>query len=82
MLINIKEDPSAVAAFMEANEYSARVLLDAEGKVARKYGVFGLPVSYLIDKNGKVVSQLSGYVDWDAKELKPILELLINEAET
>ena len=81
-MINIKEDPSIVAAFMETNEYSTRVLLDVDGKVARKYEVFGLPVSYLIDKNGKVVSRLSGYVDWNAKEIRPLLERLINEAET
>ena len=48
----MKEESSFVASFIEKNGYSPKVLLDLDGKVAKKYDVFGIPVSYLIDKEG------------------------------
>jgi peroxiredoxin len=79
MLINMKEESAAVAAFMEKYDYSSKVLLDVQGVVAKKYDVFGIPVSYLIDKEGKVVFRLSGLVDWGSKEIRSLINNLLDE---
>ena len=79
LLINMKEESSAVAAFMEKHDYSAKVLLDLQGVVAKKYDVYGIPVSYLIDKEGKVVFRLSGLVDWGSKEIRSLINNLLDE---
>ena len=81
VLINMKEKPSAIAAFMERHGYTARVLLDADGKVARKYDVFGIPVAYLIDKDGRLTYRLSGYVDWNSQKIRSLVDSVINKPE-
>lgn len=75
----MKEESSFVASFMKKNNYSSKVLLDRQGEVAKKYDVFGIPVSYLVDKEGRVVFRLSGYVDWDSKKIRSLVNSLINE---
>lgn len=79
LLINMKEESAYVASFMKKNNYSSKVLLDLKGEVAKKYDVFGIPVSYLIDKEGRVVFRLSGYVDWGSQNIRSLVNSLINE---
>lgn len=79
LLINLKEEPSFVASFIEEHSYSPRVLLDMDGEVAKKYHVLGVPASYLIDKEGRVVSRFSGFVDWGFRELRSMVSNLINK---
>ncbi|PIU58250.1 MAG: TlpA family protein disulfide reductase [Deltaproteobacteria bacterium CG07_land_8_20_14_0_80_38_7] len=42
------------------------ILLDRKGIVADAYTVYGVPESFLIDKDGVVLKRLSGGIDWDA----------------
>lgn len=66
LLINLKEDKELVSSFVRDNNYSSTVLIDHEGKVSEQYSVFGIPVSYLIDKQGKVAFRSPGFVDWSS----------------
>ena len=75
----MREKPSVLTSFMEKHNYSSRVLLDLDGEVAKKYNVLGIPVSYLIDKDRRVVYRLSGYVDWDSKEIRLLVNNLMND---
>jgi thioredoxin-related protein len=78
-LINLKEDKKLVTSFMSKNGYSSTVLLDVDGKVAEKYSVYGIPVSYLIDKQGQVVFRSPGFLDWSSSKMNSLVESLINE---
>ncbi len=82
LLINMKEKPSAIASFMEKHGYSSRVLLDGDGEVAKKYDVFGIPVSFLIDQEGRVAYRLTGYVDWNSKKIRSLLDNVMNNPES
>ena len=75
----MKEKPLAIASFMKKHNYSSRVLLDVDGVVAKKYDVLGIPVSFLIDKDGRMVYRLVGYVDWNAKEIRSLVDNLMND---
>ena len=77
----MKEESSSVNAFMKKYGYTSKVLLDVDGIVARKYDVLAIPESFLIDKEGNVVRQLSGAVDWDSDEIRSLLNVLINEQD-
>jgi thiol-disulfide isomerase/thioredoxin len=79
LLINLKEEKEWVASFMKSNSYSSTVLLDKDGKVAQTYSVFGIPVSYLIDKRGNIAFRYSGYLDWSSDEMNSILSDLFSE---
>ena len=79
LLINMKEEPALVASFIETNDYSSTVLLDGEGEVAKKYSVYGIPVSYLLDKKGSVAFKSVGFIDWNSQEMRLMVNNLINE---
>ena len=79
LLINLKEDKELVTSFMSKNNYSSTVLLDVDGNVAEKYSVYGIPVSYLIDKQGQVAFQSPGFLDWSSSKMTSLVESLLND---
>ncbi len=69
LAVNIEPDANQeIRDFMKELRLSFPVLLDPDMKVARKYHVFGLPVSMLIDRQGIVRAREIGYRDWTDKE--------------
>ena len=79
LLVNMREDKEKVAEFMEVMGYENTVLLDAEGKVARKYRAIGIPISIIIDRNGGVADAVVGYVDWGSAKMESVINGLIAE---
>ncbi len=54
LALDYKESPKEVNAFIRAKGVTYRVLLDADGAVARTYGVVGIPTYILIDRGGAI----------------------------
>lgn len=55
LAIDFMESREKVQAFMKARNITYPVLLDVNGKVARKFRVVGIPTYVLMDKGGKIV---------------------------
>jgi peroxiredoxin len=53
--INVEEPVDKVQKFIGSYPFSFRVLLDTDGKVARAYGILGVPSYNLINKEGRIV---------------------------
>lgn len=53
--INIKESPEKVGNFVKERNMKYTILLDSAGEVARKYGVSGIPMNILIDRDWKII---------------------------
>ncbi|MEO1494056.1 MAG: TlpA disulfide reductase family protein [Pseudomonadota bacterium] len=70
------------AFFDEIDVQNLRVLQDRRGAVARKGGVLGLPVTILLDREGREVARLQGEAEWDAPEAKAILKRLAEMTAT
>lgn len=47
--------------------------LDPSGAVAHAFGVQGLPTSFLIDGDGRVLGSLEGAADWDSPAMMALL---------
>ncbi len=52
LAVNLGESPSEARKFMESNNLSFTVLLDAKKEVMRMYNISGIPTTYFIDKDG------------------------------
>lgn len=52
------------------------VLLDPKQQLARQMGVLGLPVSVLIDRDGREVARLLGDADWAGEPAKQVIRQL------
>ncbi len=55
------------------------ILRDPDQSFARSMGVFGLPVSVLIDADGREIGRLVGDAAWDSPEAKALLTALLPE---
>jgi len=77
LLINLKEEPEQVTAFMQKNNYQMTVLLDRDGAVSRNYMVFSIPSAYLVDRSGRLALISSGYRDWNSAQVDELLDGLL-----
>ena len=70
LAVNLGEEPSDVARFLEENKVNFPVLLDPKGTAIKDWKVFAYPSSYLIDKTGRIRSAKFGGYEWDIPVVK------------
>ena len=63
--------------FVRRLNLSYPILLDPDSEIAELYGVSGLPASYLIDSEGRLVGRLEGSRVWDSPEGISLIEQLL-----
>ncbi|MFN3937920.1 MAG: TlpA disulfide reductase family protein [Gemmobacter sp.] len=68
--------PAIERFFAEVGVENLPILLDARSRLARDMGVVGLPVTVVIDREGREVARLSGEADWNAPETHRLLRAL------
>jgi peroxiredoxin len=61
--ISVEDPVTAVFSFMKTLNVQYPLLLDSEGRVARRYGVIRYPTNVLIDKHGKILFVKQGILD-------------------
>jgi hypothetical protein len=54
-------------------------LLDPQSVSAAQFGVRGIPKSFFINTQGKVVAFASGYREWNSKAGRKVIEQLLSE---
>jgi peroxiredoxin len=63
LAINAGQDKATVAAFVRKIGVSYPALMDEQSKIARSYGVVGLPTTYFVDGKGIVRAKIVGEAD-------------------
>lgn len=74
LAVNIREGKGKVKSFAGDNGYTFPILLDNDGRIASKYAVRGIPTTYFIDNNGKVVNKIVGSREWSYEEFKKLFK--------
>jgi peroxiredoxin len=60
-----KDDPARVAQFAASRALPFKVVLDSSGEAAREFGNVRItPMSFLIDRQGRVLKRYVGEPDW------------------
>jgi thiol-disulfide isomerase/thioredoxin len=77
--LNYGDSLAQVHRFMETTSIELPVLLDATTQFTRQLPMKGLPVTFLVDRNGRVLFQMDGYADWTDPELIREWEALMPE---
>ena len=75
-VVAVSEDrkPALAEAFLVEHQLGNLALyLDPRGKVAQAFGLRGLPTTYLIDRQGRMVGGLQGPAEWDSEEAKGLI---------
>ena len=80
LAINIQEESKLVSSFMDERGLFFPVLLDEKGKVARSYGIRGIPTTFFLNPEGEIIGKAVGARDWASKESFQLIEELLFEA--
>lgn len=75
--VNIDKNSSAARRFAEDFDLVFPILLDPDQKVQKRYGVYNIPVSFLIDRNGIIVNRRLGVHDWTSDKMLQDFKTLI-----
>jgi thiol-disulfide isomerase/thioredoxin len=73
------ETLAEVNAFLPSMKLEFPILLDPESLNTRRWKVFALPTSFLLDAQGRVRYSLAGAIEWDTGEVQTLIEKLLNE---
>ncbi len=60
LALNVRQDRATAERFIRRLGISYKVLLDADGAVARRYGVSGLPTTFIADRSGRLQTKILG----------------------
>ncbi|MFH1576977.1 MAG: TlpA disulfide reductase family protein [Candidatus Margulisiibacteriota bacterium] len=74
LAINIGEDKKTVENFAENGGYTFPILLDRDKKIAEKYMIRGIPTTYIINKEGKIVAKVVGSRHWTLEEIQSLIK--------
>lgn len=78
LAINVEENgQQAVEQFLKEVPLNFPILLDQTQSVASLYKVHGLPHTFIIDREGKIVESVTGALDWNAPQVVQYLSTLI-----
>lgn len=77
--INVDEDTEDGLYFLEDHPVSYPVLADPEGNIGKPYGIRTLPVSFLLDRDGRIVQSSRNFKLGDEVDLKQTIEALLQK---
>jgi cytochrome c biogenesis protein CcmG, thiol:disulfide interchange protein DsbE len=78
LLISFRENPEVVKRTVKERGYVAPVLVDRSGDVAGiKYGVWGPPTVYFVDRQGTLLARGVGPRDWSSPVARRLIEDLL-----
>lgn len=76
--VNIDQNGQpAVSEFMERNGYDFPVLLDSRNAVSSTYEVHGIPSIFVIGRDGHIIWNCDGGVDWSDSHVRDALKKLL-----
>src|SRR5208283_393633 len=55
------------------------VLIDHDGSIAGKYGITGVPETYIIDRRGTLKEKIIGPTQWDSPEMRGMILKLTSD---
>lgn len=71
----------AVMPFVEKHNIHFEVLLDPKNIVGDAYDVTGVPETFIIDRQGRIVAHHVGAFDWSRKDVREALNELLKSKE-
>ena len=58
--VDWSDSPASAASFVRQHHWTFPVLIDSSGEVGNAYGLTGLPTTFLLDRQGRIIRRLVG----------------------
>jgi peroxiredoxin len=78
LAVSEDSDVKSVPTYIRDNRFGFPVLLDPRNLVGEAYDVSGLPESFVIGRDGRIVAHHVGPYDWSSADMRDALRDLIN----
>lgn len=75
LAISVSDSAEGVAGFLQGRKAPFDILMDDDGKVSAAFRARGVPVTYLLDRQGRLLAGKTGPQHWDS----PAMENLIRQ---
>ena len=75
--VNIEENRTTVAGFVQKHNLLLPVLLDPDGEVSTAYRITATPTVFLIGRDGKLVAKALGTKAWTSPQGRALLQHLL-----
>jgi peroxiredoxin len=72
-----RSSPDEGRSFVDEMGLNFTVLLDPDGLTSSLYSVSGVPFSFLIDPEGRIVYKAAGAIDWDGAVVQAAVEAVL-----
>jgi cytochrome c biogenesis protein CcmG/thiol:disulfide interchange protein DsbE len=77
--VNAREDKRTIGRYAEELGLTFPLVLDPGGKINALYGVFGLPATFIVGRDGHAVAFGVGPREWASAPARALLEALLAE---
>ncbi|GHU10841.1 hypothetical protein FACS1894151_10420 [Spirochaetia bacterium] len=77
LAIDSGESKEDVAAFINRSGFSFPIGLDESYDITAPYATGSIPTTYIIDRQGKIVSRIIGSLDWSNPNVQQAFEALL-----
>ena len=77
--VNLDKDEELARKFLRENPVNFLIAYDPAGELASDIKVKGMPSSFLIDRNGKIVSSHIGFREKEVKQMEQKIRELISK---
>ncbi len=78
MAVNVKDKRNDALAFVKELKLTYTIMMDPAGEVGLLYGAWGMPMTYLIDENGRVLARMWGEADWYSPGARNLIRALLD----
>lgn len=76
--ILVNDNPANAKAFYKALGGSLRTLMDPTEKVAKAFGITGVPETYIVDKQGILRQKVIGGWTWDSPQAVQLIDKVLS----
>jgi len=81
LAVAIQSDIRSVENFVREMNLSFRVLIDEDGSVFQNYGLFSVPTTFFIGKDGKIIGKRVGAMNWATPQMLSLISLLLSDEQ-
>ena len=77
--INVREGIPTIQRYAKALGLTFPLVVDPKGEIRVSYGVIGLPTTFMIGRDGRVVARAIGARDWGSADGRALIQALLAE---
>ena len=79
LAVSVSDSAEGIARFLQGRTPPFDILMDDDGKVSTAFRARGVPVTYLLDRAGRLVAGKTGPQHWDSPEMEALIRQAIGK---